>query len=161
MPTPVLLPLRHFTDHQVTLRLHYSPDRLAHVRRIVAALLSHWGLDDLVDDGVLVATELVGNVRHTENPSYELTLRRSESDLLIEVKDFGRTLPAIRTGPPDPDTSRDSGRGLPLVSALSAACGVTPLLDGKTVWAALQAGPQGNARMGDSAHRTFEVLSKS
>lgn len=130
------LPLRHFTDHQVSFRLHYAPDRLAHIRRIVTALLSHWELDHLADDASLITTELVGNVRHSGSASYELTLRRGVAGAVhVEVRDSSHVLPQLPPGPPAAD--RDSGRGLLLVAALASDSGVVPLLDGKAVWATL------------------------
>ncbi|WP_254707231.1 ATP-binding protein [Streptomyces lunaelactis] len=112
----------------------YRPDRLCHVRRIVTALLSHWELDHLVADGALVATELVSNVRHAGDPSYELTLHKTAGELHIEVRDSGSVLPKVPPNPPG--YLEESGRGLHLVSALASEI-AAPLLEGKSIWVTL------------------------
>ncbi|MFD0328309.1 ATP-binding protein [Streptacidiphilus monticola] len=89
-----------------------------------AALLG--ATEDLVEDGVLMATEAVANATlHADGP-YLLRLRHSSFEALIEVHD--RTLYRPRLAPAethlphqkdDPDTH---GRGLLIIHRLSQGC---------------------------------------
>jgi anti-sigma regulatory factor (Ser/Thr protein kinase) len=85
----------------------------------------------------LLTNELVTNaVVHARSPAV-VVLSRAESTLRVAVTDLGGGVPAV-------DRDRqigEGGRGLPLVDALAASWGVTPLVLGKTVWFTLQAPP--------------------
>jgi DNA-binding NarL/FixJ family response regulator len=104
-------------------------------RRFVDATLRDWGCDPIVDDALLVVSELVTNaVTHAASDA-RLELRLAPGVLRIEVSDNG-------TGAPEPqsiDVTRPSGRGLLLVSAMAVAWGIDPIPDGKVVWAELDA----------------------
>ncbi|MFC4493852.1 ATP-binding protein [Streptomyces ovatisporus] len=93
---------------------------------------SHWGLPGaLVDDAVLLVSELVGNaVRHTGAHVFGLRMMRRRGWIRVEVRDPSRGLPCLL-----PVHGLDtSGRGLFLVDTLSDRWGVDLLPRGKTTW---------------------------
>ncbi|GLY50374.1 ATP-binding protein [Lentzea sp. NBRC 102530] len=122
--------------------------RLSLPKSLVAALLAReevrqacaeWQLPALVDDALVVVSELVENaVRHAG----------SEPVLRIELRPSGLSL-AVHDGDPAPAvlTASQSGvpghRGLELVDRLCVAWGTTPSPDGgKIVWAVLGLRPK-------------------
>jgi DNA-binding NarL/FixJ family response regulator len=106
-----------------------------HARAVVRDLLQHWGFHDLVEDAVLVASELVTNaVEHTHS-SCAMVVNRSGGGVRIEVCDDGGGSP----DPQPPSTTAEGGRGLMIVSALARAWGVDSAPPTKTVWVELAA----------------------
>jgi DNA-binding NarL/FixJ family response regulator len=105
-------------------------------RQFTRATLREWDAVHLLDDALIVTTELLTNaMEHAKSPC-ELRLCLSGSSLRIEVLDEGRGTPE----PQPADGSRENGRGLHMVAALSSAWGVQLIPDdGKVVWAELQA----------------------
>ncbi|MER8014517.1 ATP-binding protein [Streptomyces griseoluteus] len=95
------------------------------------------GADDLVDDLVLIVSELVTNaVLHGKTPpgrQVEVTLDHSAGRVRVEVRDTGEGVPRRRPSVP----LVVAGRGLGIVNALSGKWGVTEQVVGKTVWAEL------------------------
>jgi CheY-like chemotaxis protein len=91
-----------------------------------------WGLEHVIDDALLVVSELVTNAVLHARSSAELRLVPGEETLRIEVADEGRA-------GPDPvlaSADDEHGRGLLLVAVLSAAWGTEARTDGgKVVWA--------------------------
>ncbi len=107
----------------------------ARARRFVEEQCARWGFDAIVDDALLVVSELVTNaVVHAQSTS-ELRLTPGQGVLRIEVSDDG---PAA----PDPQLAGEDdehGRGLLLISVLSAAWGTEASPSGgKVVWADLR-----------------------
>jgi CheY-like chemotaxis protein len=104
-------------------------------RRFVDATLRDWGCDPVIEDALLVVSELVTNaVTHAASDA-RLELRLAPGVLRIEVSDNG-------SGAPEPqsiDVTRPNGRGLLLVSAMAVAWGIDPIPEGKVVWAELDA----------------------
>ncbi|WP_199440825.1 ATP-binding protein [Umezawaea beigongshangensis] len=100
-------------------------------RQFIEETCGRWGVDDVLDDALVVTSELVENaVRHTASgPRLRLELRPGQ--LSIAVRDSDPTPPALR----EPDDR--GGHGLPLVATISRAWGTAPSLDGKVVWAVL------------------------
>ncbi|WP_250034424.1 ATP-binding protein [Paractinoplanes maris] len=86
---------------------------------------------DLVEDVLLVITELVENVMQHTGDGGELVLRRRDDAVRIEVADSSPVLP--RQYAPDP--RRIGGRGMLLVAAMTRAWGSSRLDGGKVVWA--------------------------
>lgn len=85
----------------------------------------------VLDDALLLVTELVANaVRHGEGP-VTLTLVRDQGRLRVEVTDASRRPPRPR----DKGVEAESGRGLQIVDVLATRWGTTPAGSaGKTVW---------------------------
>lgn len=91
-----------------------------------------------MDDGVLVATELMANAaQHTRCRLVRVTISRPGRDLVrIGVVDKSRALPDRRK--PDADDVR--GRGLALVEAVTCQWGYDRLPWSKRVWGELRCG---------------------
>lgn len=91
----------------------------------------------LVDDALLVASELVTNAVRHGRPQVVLSVSPLPGGLRIAVGDEGDHVfaPAMTT----PTVDRPTGRGLLIVAATARNWGVTPHADrpGKTVWAEL------------------------
>ncbi|HJQ43566.1 MAG TPA: response regulator [Jatrophihabitantaceae bacterium] len=104
-------------------------------RAFSTELLAQWGVEDLADDVLLVVTELVNNAVTHAMSECILRISISPVSVRIEVTDQGSGTP----DPLPPSTTRNHGRGLHLVDALTAAWGFEPMTEGggKTVWAEL------------------------
>jgi anti-sigma regulatory factor (Ser/Thr protein kinase) len=120
--------------------LPHAPGAVSAVRRSVRAVLADWNLSaDTADDAILVISELLTNAVVHALPPAALRLSWTRIDghsaLHIEVTDAG---PANPAGQPadwlDPD---EHGRGIKIVTALSARCGVSLHPGGITRWADL------------------------
>lgn len=120
-----------------TMRFRIRRDSVAAARRHVGEILIEWRLSHLVEDTVLITSELTTNVvNHTKGTGdyFELALRRRDSVLVLEVSDsYQWQMPELRKATPE-DLH---GRGLFLVDALAESWGVRPRSTGKTVWAQL------------------------
>ena len=93
-----------------------------------------WSCPGVLDDALVVVTELVTNALVHAGPFCELRAVLSGGVLRLQVSDSG-------VGMPDPRAATDTdegGRGLLLVNALCAAWGTVALpAGGKVVWAEL------------------------
>lgn len=103
-------------------------------REFVAQKVSEWQLDPILDDALLVTSELAANaVTHAES-SCRLRVSLNPTSLRIDVLDTG-------SGTPEPQPSSNTsehGRGLHLVDALTTAWGLELVPgEGKLVWAEL------------------------
>jgi DNA-binding response OmpR family regulator len=102
-------------------------------RHFAERTLHGWGCGHLVDDALLVVSELVMNAVIHAATRCRLQLRLASGALRIEVADTG-------PGSPEPqpiDLTKSSGRGLQIVAAMSSAWGIDPVDGGKVVWAEL------------------------
>ena len=99
------------------------------------AACADWQLDDIRDDAMVVASELVDNAVLHAGPGYRLTLRYDAFGLTIAVRD--RRPDRLPQAPPDGPEPPPHLSGLFLVAALSREWGVIPGQDDKTVWALL------------------------
>ncbi|MFE0178903.1 ATP-binding protein [Streptomyces sp. NPDC059002] len=108
-------------------------------RHHAEATLQDWRLAELAAPVALVVSELATNaVVHAKGIGefFELTLRRREGVLVVEVSDSCRwRMPEIAK--PSPGADHVAGRGLLVVDAITQAWGVRPREEGKTVWAHL------------------------
>jgi DNA-binding NarL/FixJ family response regulator len=110
-------------------------------REFTRETLRRWELPGLVDDALVLVSEMVNNAVLHAQSACELCLSISPVALRIEVVDSGG-------GAPDPVPSsrtRTHGRGLHLIGAIAAAWGVQPTPEGKIVWAELLREPAGDA----------------
>lgn len=113
-----------------------STDSVARARRLVASQLDAWSLSELSDDARLVASELLTNAALHAQPPIRMRLSRLASGIRLEVSDGSRDMPLmVRAG-----TDVMTGRGWTLVEALCHDWGITPISEGKLVWATLLAG---------------------
>jgi CheY-like chemotaxis protein/anti-sigma regulatory factor (Ser/Thr protein kinase) len=105
-------------------------------RQFVRTSLQEWGAGHLVDEAALVVTELAANaVLHATSP-YEVRLTRSHGAVRIEVADGDAGTPE-----PQPFSAvAEDGRGIVIVSALSASWGIDSEPPGKVTWAELRPG---------------------
>jgi anti-sigma regulatory factor (Ser/Thr protein kinase) len=124
------------------------PESARAAREFTVATLRKWHLDALIEDAVVIASELATNaIRHgtptatgdaeggTGGGRIELSWCLQASRLICVVTDQTGTPPAL--APSDPEA--ESGHGLQIVGALAVAWGWTILGSGdKAVWAALE-----------------------
>jgi serine phosphatase RsbU (regulator of sigma subunit)/anti-sigma regulatory factor (Ser/Thr protein kinase) len=112
-----------------------APTSVSEARRFAREVLADWGLDELLDDVVLLTSELVTNaVTHAGTPM-TVAVVREEDRLRIDVFDQHptRVLPVGANARPG---AGEHGRGLLITSALATAWGVEYRRDHKRVWAA-------------------------
>jgi anti-sigma regulatory factor (Ser/Thr protein kinase) len=107
-------------------------------RRFARATLIAWRLDTLADDVDIVVSELITNAllhARTGSPpadtAIRLELEQSGRVLTCRVSDGSSLPPTMEDAP----ATAESGRGLLLVDALSAAWGWHQGTAGKFVWA--------------------------
>lgn len=113
-------------------RLPPSPASPRAARRVVAAVLTDLGRDDLLDDVDLVVSELVANAVMHARTDLELTVQEAGGGVRVAVSDGSRVQPHWTPA----SATAISGRGLILVRQLCREWGVEPHGDhGKTVWA--------------------------
>jgi CheY-like chemotaxis protein/anti-sigma regulatory factor (Ser/Thr protein kinase) len=103
-------------------------------REFVRRWLHDRGADHVFDEASLIVTELATNaVLHAASP-YDVRLSRTEGVVRIEVADAD-------AGTPEPQPFSDvaeSGRGIVIVSAISASWGIEAQPHGKITWAELR-----------------------
>ncbi|MBT2403294.1 MULTISPECIES: ATP-binding protein [unclassified Streptomyces] len=132
-------------QQEVSVTLPSDPASVAAARRLVAEVLSEWGLPEdaeTADTVRLIVSELATNsVQHTfgQSPTFTVDVRLERGEWLrVGVTDshprWPRRLPAA--------VQQDNGRGMVIIRWLTAEAGgrlsVSPTEDGgKTVWIAL------------------------
>jgi anti-sigma regulatory factor (Ser/Thr protein kinase) len=124
------------------------PESARAAREFTVATLRKWHLDALIEDAVVIASELATNAIRHGTPAamgdatseagsgrVELSWCLQASRLICVVTDQTGTPPALAAGGPE----AESGHGLQIVGALAVAWGWTILGTGeKAVWAALE-----------------------
>jgi GAF domain-containing protein/anti-sigma regulatory factor (Ser/Thr protein kinase) len=117
-----------------------EPAAAAAARRFVRQILQSWDIaartwdpDRLVDDAVLLTSELVTNAVVHAGTSLDVTCRLTSGELEVAVRDRhpARSLPDI---PKAASISAERGRGLLLPSVLASSWGVTYARTAKAVW---------------------------
>ncbi|MFI9780677.1 SpoIIE family protein phosphatase [Streptomyces sp. NPDC051956] len=109
---------------------------VATARAFVRDTLQGWGFPDIIDDAVVLTSELVTNAVVHAGTSAEVLCLRTDEGVRIEVADRypEREIPlqqsAINMGSPD----REGGRGLQLCAALATRWGVDYTPTHKLVW---------------------------
>jgi hypothetical protein len=137
-----------------------APESARAAREFTDVTLRKWHLDALIEDAVVIASELATNAITHGTPAatgdatgeagsgrVELSWCVQASRLICVVTDQTGTPPALAAGGPE----AESGHGLQIVGALAVAWGWTILGTGeKAVWAALELpGPADTAAKGD------------
>jgi anti-sigma regulatory factor (Ser/Thr protein kinase) len=108
-----------------------SPEAPRAARHFVAETLARLGCANCGIDAELVVSELVSNAVIHAQTDLTVALALSTGAIRIEVRDHNRALPTARS----PSALSISGRGLPLIAALTSSWGVNQFGDGKVVWA--------------------------
>ncbi|AZQ37839.1 GAF domain-containing protein [Streptomyces cyaneochromogenes] len=109
---------------------------VASARSFVRDTLQGWGFADIVDDAVVLTSELVTNAVVHAGTSADVLCLRSDDGVRIEVADRypEREIPLqgspVNMGSPD----REGGRGLQLCAALAGRWGVEYTPTHKQVW---------------------------
>jgi anti-sigma regulatory factor (Ser/Thr protein kinase) len=122
-----------------------GPESARAARDFTKSVLREWGLDGLVQEAALIASELVTNaIRHgaccasadgdQDQGRVELSWQRQTSRVICMVTDRSPRPPVLG----EADSDAESGRGLQVVAALAATWGWMMLgARSKAVWAAL------------------------
>ncbi|WP_248960387.1 ATP-binding protein [Sphaerisporangium perillae] len=118
-----------------------DPGVTARCRAVVRETLTEWDLRDLIDDAVIVVTELLANALIHGGPPVHLALAAVRDSLTGSVTDQGPGWPRLRTA----GTEHEHGRGLRIVAALTDRWGVEPVPAGagKAIWFTLTRRPAG------------------
>ena len=122
-------------EHLPVLSLELQENvQMAAARHVVRERLTGWDLPAVVDDVVLIVSELLANALHHAGGGHAgLRVHRRSDALVIEVSDSGAAAP--RLGQPGFDDDR--GRGMFLIDRLSDRWGYRHVDDGKVVWCEL------------------------
>ncbi|WP_107467841.1 ATP-binding protein [Streptomyces sp. MA5143a] len=126
-------PVQSLAESQLVFEAAHAPETACaqRTREDVAAVMRQWDVPGvLVDDVVLVVSELVTNAVQHGTGDVRVRLLNARTRLRIEVTDDNRAPATLRVTGGD-DTS---GRGLLIVSVLARDWGVTD--DGRTTWCA-------------------------
>jgi anti-sigma regulatory factor (Ser/Thr protein kinase) len=139
-------PVQAFDRHDIrnvggqsvtTIRLPAAPESASQVRHRIASDLSHRTIaSEVIDDVVLVVTELLSNaIRHAQPlPGGEVTVtwEVDANGVTVRVTDGGApSQPEVQ----HPSVRDVSGRGLALVEALASSWGIDDAAGATTVWA--------------------------
>ena len=117
-----------------TAELPATAPTVAEGRSFVVKTLTAWDCARQADDARLLVSEVLTNaVQHAEGPLV-LHLRRTATELAVEISDLSPHLPQPRLAAED----EESGRGLILVDTLADNWGVRPTDQGKTTWFTLR-----------------------
>jgi len=121
-------------DSEAVLDLPQDLGSVRQARRFVKETLAQWDLLGLVDDALLVVSELAANAITHADSDYRVRLASTAQTLRIEVRDDG-------TGTPEPQPqsmTSEHGRGLLMVAAIAASWGIERSEERrKLVWAEL------------------------
>jgi len=126
-------------------------------RRALRDALQDSELGDLIEDALLLTSELCENAVLHAGTGFELLLTATDTELTIAVTDQGPTAMELNLAKPRPLTDRmaTNGRGLVLVDALADAWGTRHDTDGHHVWFTLRRG--GTDTAGDPGSATHET----
>ncbi|MFE9950205.1 ATP-binding protein [Streptomyces sp. NPDC005531] len=110
-----------------------EPESAAVARELARTALAAWGQDELIDDALLVITELVSNaIEYGRMGAMRVIVAwPTESFIRLGVVDRSKAIPMMRLDSNGDDTH---GRGLVLVDALSDRWGTDLYQWGKQVW---------------------------
>ncbi len=125
------------SEAEATLDLPQAMSSVGAARGFVRQKVTEWELDQLLEDALLVISELTTNaITHAES-GCRVRLALNSATLRIDVLDGG-------SGTPEPHaatTTDEGGRGLAIVDAVTSAWGLEIVPgNGKLVWAELARG---------------------
>ena len=125
--------------HRTTRTFAPEPVSAREARRFLRAFLVARDREDLTDAAELALSEVVTNAVLHAHTSFDVTAELAEDgELRVEVADRSSQLPAQR----DYGAQATTGRGMQLVAALTAACGVRSHgSGGKAVWFVVRSEP--------------------
>src|SRR6516164_5379899 len=127
----VMAPTRPTELRGCRVRLTAGPAAAAQARRQVRAAICTWDILVDPDVAVLLTSELVTNaIRHEVTGIIMLAITCSCGQLRVDVHDTSRVLPMLVDAPVD----AEAGRGLMLVTTLSAEWGFYRTPAGKAVY---------------------------
>ncbi|MFJ3162472.1 SpoIIE family protein phosphatase [Streptomyces kanasensis] len=109
---------------------------VATARAFVRDTLQGWGYSDVVDDAVVLTSELVTNAVIHAGTAADVLCLRTEHGVRVEVADRypEREVPLQGSAEPVAALDRENGRGLLLCAALSSRWGVEYSSTRKRVW---------------------------
>ncbi|MFF9869009.1 SpoIIE family protein phosphatase [Streptomyces sp. NPDC013953] len=109
---------------------------VATARAFVRDTLQGWGHGDVVDDAVVLTSELVTNAVIHAGTAADVLCLRTEHGVRVEVADRypEREVPLQGSGRTQVDPERENGRGLLLCAALASRWGVEYSPTRKQVW---------------------------
>ncbi|MEV4441794.1 SpoIIE family protein phosphatase [Streptomyces sp. NPDC049577] len=112
---------------------------VASARAFVRDTLQGWGFPDVIDDAVVLTSELVTNAVVHAGTAAEVLCARTEDGVRVEVADRypERELPVQTPGRQFGGFDREGGRGLLLCAALATRWGVEYSSTRKKVWFSL------------------------
>lgn len=131
----------------VVRRLDPDATSASAARRLVASVASDHGMHDVVDEAMLLVTEVVTNAVVHAGTDIDLFVEVDGAALRVEVVDRN-TAPVLKVVEPAAGTS-EGGRGLFLLDALATEWGTRYFRSGKAVW--FQLGPALPGRGGRTA----------
>ncbi|MFC5724702.1 SpoIIE family protein phosphatase [Streptomyces gamaensis] len=109
---------------------------VASARAFVRDTLQGWGFPDIIDDAVVLTSELVTNAVVHAGTAADVLCMRTDGGVRVEVADRypERELPLQNTGRRIGGVDREGGRGLLLCAALATRWGVEYSAARKQVW---------------------------
>jgi anti-sigma regulatory factor (Ser/Thr protein kinase) len=120
---------------EVSRRFPAERDAPRAARGFVADAMRRWGHSGtLLEDSVLVVSELATNAVVHARSAFSVVARREGSGVRLSVHDLSTAKPVLRSAP----LLAPSGRGLQLVAEITSKWGVETTSAGKTVWAELR-----------------------
>ncbi|MFC4529663.1 ATP-binding protein [Sphaerisporangium dianthi] len=117
---------------EVRWELRAEPGVTAECRAVLRVTLAAWDLHDLIDDVLVVVTELLANALVHGGPPVHIAIGTAPDTVTGSVTDRGAGWPRLCPA----GNESEHGRGLRIVAALTDAWGVEPVEDGigKTIW---------------------------
>lgn len=119
-------------------RFEATPESVARVRRFVAESLSTVA-DQVVDDIVLMASELATNAVRHAGTTYTVAVDDMDGEINVVVTDHGGGLPVRKS----PTQAEFTGRGILIVDTLSNEWGVETSPHATRVWFRVRREPAG------------------
>jgi PAS domain S-box-containing protein len=117
--------------HEASVSLEPVPVSAPRAREFLAAVLAEAGRSVWVEAAQLALSEIVTNAVLHAHTNLDITVRVGREELRVDVRDYNPHLPTQRTY----EAGATTGRGMELVAAVSAECGVSPVAPiGKVVW---------------------------